>query len=192
MTLVAVSQNHFHKMKTKKFWTDENSASWAQLLNHCTNTVHRCRGLTGSNPVSKSLNFIGLSFRSYLSCVYNSNRLYSVEYFICSSYVWFLYFTFIKYIMVASFLVNLSSEKKDKWTRFPSIFLYAAYGHIKLLSLFQFLMPRWAKEIANKEPESRTPQEIHSIVKLMKQLKGFRRYSSKIQEAVCKALKYDW
>jgi len=59
-------------------------------------------------------------------------------------------------------------------------------------SYFQFLMPSWAKEIACKEPEERTKQEIHSIVQLMKQLKGFRRYSSKIQEAICGALKYDW
>jgi len=55
----------------------------------------------------------------------------------------------------------------------------------------EFLMPSWAKEIACKEPEERTKQEIHSIVQLMKQLKGFRRYSSKIQEAICGALKYD-
>ena len=58
--------------------------------------------------------------------------------------------------------------------------------------LFQFLMPGWAKEITAKEPAERTKEEIHSIVQLMKQLKGFRRYSSKIQEAICRALKYDW
>lgn len=61
-----------------------------------------------------------------------------------------------------------------------------------LFPFVQFLMPRWAKEITSKEPKSRTQQEIHSIVQLMKQLKGFRRYSSKIQEALCRALKYDW
>ena len=53
-------------------------------------------------------------------------------------------------------------------------------------------MPSWAKEITCKEPAERTKQEIHSIVQLMKQLKGFRRYSFKIQEAICGALKYDW
>lgn len=53
-------------------------------------------------------------------------------------------------------------------------------------------MPGWAKEITLKEPAERTKQEIHSIVQLMKQLKGFRGYSSKIQEAICGALKYDW
>lgn len=55
----------------------------------------------------------------------------------------------------------------------------------------EFLIPRWAKEITLKEPQQRTKQEIHSIVQLMKQLKGFRRYSFKIQEAICVALKYD-
>lgn len=53
-------------------------------------------------------------------------------------------------------------------------------------------MPRWAKEITCKELAERTKQEIHSIVQLMKQLKGFRRYSFKIQEAICAALRYDW
>ena len=52
-------------------------------------------------------------------------------------------------------------------------------------------MPSWAKEITRKEPAERTEQEIHSILQLMRQLKGFRRYSSKIQEAICGALKYD-
>lgn len=55
----------------------------------------------------------------------------------------------------------------------------------------EFLMPRWAKEITCKELAERTKQEIHSIVQLMKQLKGFRRYSFKIQEAICAALRYD-
>lgn len=55
----------------------------------------------------------------------------------------------------------------------------------------EFLMPRWAKEITNKDPESRTPQEVHSIVQIMKQLKGFRRYCFKTQEALCKAIRYD-
>lgn len=63
---------------------------------------------------------------------------------------------------------------------------------IQLRLCFQFLIPRWAKEITLKEPQQRTKQEIHSIVQLMKQLKGFRRYSFKIQEAICAALKYDW
>lgn len=52
-------------------------------------------------------------------------------------------------------------------------------------------MPEWAKEITLKEPQQRTQQEIHSIVQLMKQLKGFRRYSFKVQESICGALKYD-
>jgi len=56
---------------------------------------------------------------------------------------------------------------------------------------YEFVMPSWAKEITRKEPAERTEQEIHSILQLMRQLKGFRKYSSKIQEAICGALKYD-
>jgi len=55
----------------------------------------------------------------------------------------------------------------------------------------EFLLPHWAKKITNKDPGCRTHQETHSIVQLMKQLKAFRRYSFKAQEALCKAIRYD-
>ncbi|XP_067022612.1 cyclic nucleotide-binding domain-containing protein 2-like isoform X3 [Acropora muricata] len=55
----------------------------------------------------------------------------------------------------------------------------------------EFLLPHWAKEITNKDPGCRTHQETHLIVQLMKQLKAFRRYSFKAQEALCKAIRYD-
>ena len=53
------------------------------------------------------------------------------------------------------------------------------------------MFPKWAKEIANKEPTQRTEEDVRALVRLLRHLKGFRKYSPQIQQQMCKALRYD-
>ncbi|XP_028516212.1 cyclic nucleotide-binding domain-containing protein 2 [Exaiptasia diaphana] len=58
-------------------------------------------------------------------------------------------------------------------------------------SQFKDSFPLWAKQVAEKPPNKRTDEEVKLLVRLMKQLKGFRRYSPDVQTSFCRVLKYD-
>ncbi|XP_046846831.1 cyclic nucleotide-binding domain-containing protein 2-like [Xenia sp. Carnegie-2017] len=51
--------------------------------------------------------------------------------------------------------------------------------------------PRWAKEITQKAPDNRTEKEVDSMMKILKLLNAFRRYSPGTQRLLCKAVRYN-
>ncbi|XP_032218241.1 cyclic nucleotide-binding domain-containing protein 2 [Nematostella vectensis] len=56
---------------------------------------------------------------------------------------------------------------------------------------YQITLPNWARLLTSKPPSLRTDAEIKMLVRLTRQLKGFRKYSPQIQFALCRALRYD-
>ena len=62
---------------------------------------------------------------------------------------------------------------------------------LKFLLLIQGFFPNWAKAITRKNPNERTEEDIDSLVKHLRQLKDFRRYTHKAQRLICTVIRYD-
>jgi len=55
----------------------------------------------------------------------------------------------------------------------------------------QVSFPIWARKVCKSKPEHRTPEQLHNIVSIMRQLKDFRKYSKKMQLLLAKIARYE-
>jgi len=56
---------------------------------------------------------------------------------------------------------------------------------------YQFSIPLWARKTCAKESEHRSEHEVQNIVSLMRQLKGFRKYSNRMQTLLGRIVRYE-
>ncbi|XP_054751372.2 uncharacterized protein LOC129257139 [Lytechinus pictus] len=85
----------------------------------------------------------------------------------------------------------------EKMSRTPSVVYIPENSKEKLSfnatdyrSKYEFTWPEKAKEILLKAPSERTPDDIRLVRSLMRGLYSFRKYSTNLQDLICKVIRY--
>ena len=66
------------------------------------------------------------------------------------------------------------------------------FNDLHRLSFKKMHVPLWLRKIARKEPIDRTPDEIIRMCSVMKSMKSFERFSSRMRMEISKTARYSW